>query len=127
MPQTGFAIGLIRAVEKVVAAAIDLLALHNRREGFCFVRIALPFHVWVARVPCQGISHPGSPQTPAKAGLVRANIVRGGPARRCAMSFAHRRRVSRACRTTLPTVLRRRKRSRFGLAVCNSSCKPTRL
>jgi hypothetical protein len=58
MLQTGFAIGLIRAVEKVVAAAIDLLALHNRREGFCFVRIALPFHVWVPVCLARGFLTP---------------------------------------------------------------------
>jgi hypothetical protein len=51
----------------------------------------------------------------------------GGPARARAISLVHRNRVSRAWRTTFPTVLSNRKRSRLGLAVCNSSGRPTRL
>src|SRR5215831_9706433 len=68
-----------------------------------------------------------SPQTPAKAGGLRAKRVRGGPARVLAISLAQRSSVSRAWRTTLPTVFRSRKRSCLGRAVCNSSGKPTRL
>src|SRR5258708_731889 len=68
-----------------------------------------------------------SPQTPAKAGRLREKRVRGGPARALAVCLVQRRRVSRAWRTTLPTVLSSKKRSRLGRAVCNSSGKPTRL
>src|ERR1700724_2989711 len=67
------------------------------------------------------------PQTPAKAGRLREKRVRGGPARALAICLVQRRRVSRAWRTTLPTVLSSKKRSRLGRAVCNSSGKPTRL
>ena len=66
-------------------------------------------------------------QTPAKAGRLRAKRVRGGPARARAICLVQRRRVSRAWRTTLPTVLSSKKRSRLGRAVCNSSGRPTRL
>ena len=58
-----------------------------------------------------------APQTPAKAGRLRAKRVRGAPARTRAISLVQRRRVSRAWRTTLPTVLSSKKRSRLGLAV----------
>ena len=68
-----------------------------------------------------------SPQTPAKAGRLREKRVRGGPARALAICLVQRRRVSRAWRTTLPTVLSSKKRNRLGRAVCNSSGKPTRL
>ena len=67
------------------------------------------------------------PQTPAKAGRLREKRVRGGPARVRAMSLQQRSRVSRAWRTTFPTVLSSRKRSRLGLALCNSSGRLTRL
>jgi len=46
-----------------------------------------------------------------------AKRVRGAPARARAISLVQRRRVSRAWRTTLPTVLSSKKRSRLGLAV----------
>src|SRR5438445_186215 len=69
----------------------------------------------------------GLPQTPAKAGRLREKRVRGGPARALAISLVQRRRVSWAWRTTFATVLSSKKRSRLGLAVCNSSGKPTRL
>src|SRR5204862_2690277 len=54
------------------------------------------------------------PQTPAKAGRLRAKWVRGGLVRLRAISLAQRRRVSRAWRTTFPTVLSSRKRSFLG-------------
>jgi hypothetical protein len=63
--------------------------------------------------PSSGVS----PQTPANAGCLRAKQVRGGPARARAISLVQRRRISRAWRTTLPTVLSSKKRSRLGLAV----------
>src|SRR6267378_1516166 len=63
----------------------------------------------------------------AEEGRLREKRVRGGPARALAICVVRRRRVSRAWRTTLPTVLSSRKRSRLGRAVCNSSGKPTRL
>jgi hypothetical protein len=58
------------------------------------------------------------PQTPgAKAGRLRAKQVRGGAARTRAICLVQRSRVSRAWRTTFPTVLSSRKRSRLGRAV----------
>ena len=52
-----------------------------------------------------------TPQTPAKAGRLRENRVRGAPARARVISLVQRRRVSRAWRTILPTVLSSKKRS----------------
>ena len=57
------------------------------------------------------------PQTPAKGRTVEGERVRGGAARARAISLVQRSRVSRAWRTTFPTVLSSRKRSRLGRAV----------
>ena len=64
--------------------------------------------------PAISQSHHLRPQTPANAGRLRAKQVRGGPARARAISLVQRRRISRAWRTTLPTVLSSKKRSRLG-------------
>ena len=72
----------------------------------------------LARELIAEFDHPDiGPQTPAKAGRLRAKRVRGGPARALAICLVQRRRVSRAWRTTFPTVLSSKKRSRLGLAV----------
>ncbi len=68
-----------------------------------------------ARQVSQALS--SHPQTPAKTGRLRENRVRGAPARARVTSLVQRRRVSRAWRMTLPTVLSSKKRSRLGLAV----------
>ena len=63
------------------------------------------------------IPTPAEPQTPAKAGRLRAKQVRGGAARARAICLVQRSSISRAWRTTFPTVLSSRKRSRLGRAV----------
>jgi len=72
--------------------------------------------------PAHPVAEPGDlwvlgPQTPAKAGRLRENRVRGATARARVISLVQRRRVSRAWRTILPTVLSSKKRSRLGRAV----------
>jgi hypothetical protein len=81
----------------------------------------------VVRVPTGPIYSPRScrwllstralPQTPARAGRLSAKRMRGGSARVRAIGLMQRKRVSRAWRTTFPTVLSSKKRNRLGLAV----------
>jgi len=61
------------------------------------------------------------PQNPAETGRLRAKRVRGGPARARAISLAQGKRVSRAWRTTFPTVLRSKKPQPLGSGGRSSS------
>src|SRR5271166_5716820 len=81
------------------------------------MRTVLDAIFYIARTGCQWRMLPKDPQTPAKAGRLRAKRVRGRPARARAISLEQRKRVSRAWRTTFATVLSNKKRSRLGLAV----------
>jgi hypothetical protein len=104
--------------EQVSTLALNRLDRHDRRALVEQIGggKALPDNV-VAQIAERTDGVPLFPQTPAKAGRLRENRVRGAPARARVISLVQPWRVSRAWRTILTTVLSSKKRSRLGRAV----------